>query len=347
MNQVDFIDVKLDLLITHFVGNKNREEGYKSSDSTTFVKQDSKDYLMRYFLSSFQLNDFNRFDHAVKLEMNEVYSICKKLFKNQSDFVEQSENLLKLLYDSADHPNIKSGELNVAYFKEVQFNDEEVDAIGIFKSEVDVPFIKMMDRESNYFIEHDNGYALNKIDKACLIFNSHPKEGYQVLVLDKTNKNDAQYWVEDFLQIKPNGDEYHQTTNFMKITNEFISSEMANDFEINKTDKIDLLNRSMEYFKGTEMISKKEFENTVLQDEAVIKSYQTFDNSFRTSHKINKDEAFEISIPAVKKQARFFKSVLKLDKNFHVYIHGDKSLIEQGVDENGRKFYKLFYYQES
>jgi len=347
MNTVEFIDVQLDLLITHFVGNKNREEGYKISESTTFIKQESEDYLMRYFLSSFQLNEFNSFTHPIKIEMNEVYSIVKTLFKSQANFVEQSSNLLKLLYESADHPNIKSGEFNIAYFKQVSFNDEEVDAIGIFKSEVDVPFIKMMERESNYFIEHDTGYDLNKIDKGCLIFNSQPKEGYQVLVLDKTNKNDAQYWVDDFLQLKPNGDEYHQTTNFMKITNEYISSEMADEFEINKTDKIDLLNRSMEYFKSAEMISKKDFERNVLQDEAVIKSYQKFDNAFRTSHEISSDDGFEISQPAVKKQARFFKSILKLDKNFHVYIHGDKSLIEQGVDENGRKFYKLFYYQES
>jgi len=324
MNKVDFIDVELEMLITHFVGNKNREEGYKASDSTTFIKQESKDYLMRYFLSSFQLNDFSRFSHAVELGMNEVYTLVKSLFKSQQNFVQQSQNLLKLLYDSADHPNIKSGELNIAYFKKVQFNDETIDAIGIYKSEVDVPFIKMMERKDNYFIEHEMGYALNKIDKACLIFNSHPKEGYQVLVLDKTNKNDAQYWVEDFLQVVPNGDEYHQTTNFLKITNEFISSEMANHFEIDKTDKIDLLNRSIDYFKGTEMISKKEFENKVLQDKAVIKSYQKFDNAYRES-----------------------KSVLKLDKNFHVYIHGDKSQIERGVDENGRKFYKLFYHQES
>ena len=56
---------------------------------------------------------------------------------------------------------------------------------------------------------------------------------------------------------------------------------------------------------------------------------------------------FEISAHAVKKQARVFKSVLKLDKNFHIYIHGDRNKIEHGVDEQGRKFYKIFYEQEA
>ena len=49
----------------------------------------------------------------------------------------------------------------------------------------------------------------------------------------------------------------------------------------------------------------------------------------------------------MKKQAKIFKSVLKLDNNFHIYIHGKRELIEQGVDPNGRKFYKIYYEEES
>ena len=49
----------------------------------------------------------------------------------------------------------------------------------------------------------------------------------------------------------------------------------------------------------------------------------------------------------MKKQARAFKSVLKLDKNFHIYIHGDRNMIEQGIDNDGRKFYKIYYQEEN
>jgi hypothetical protein len=59
------------------------------------------------------------------------------------------------------------------------------------------------------------------------------------------------------------------------------------------------------------------------------------------------NESFDISPQAVKKQARIFKSVLKLDKNFHIYIHGDRELIEQGVEKDGRKFYKIYFTEES
>ncbi len=56
---------------------------------------------------------------------------------------------------------------------------------------------------------------------------------------------------------------------------------------------------------------------------------------------------FKIAVQSLKKQARIFNSVLKLDKNFHVYIHGDRELIERGQDSDGRKYYKIYYENES
>lgn len=38
--------------------------------------------------------------------------------------------------------------------------------------------------------------------------------------------------------------------------------------------------------------------------------------------------------------------MIKLDKNFHIYVHAHRDLIEQGVDEKG-KFYKVYYHEES
>ena len=56
---------------------------------------------------------------------------------------------------------------------------------------------------------------------------------------------------------------------------------------------------------------------------------------------------FGISADAVKKQSRLYKSVVKLDKNFHIYIHGRTDLIEKGMDRDGRKYYKIYYQEEN
>jgi hypothetical protein len=43
-----------------------------------------------------------------------------------------------------------------------------------------------------------------------------------------------------------------------------------------------------------------------------------------------------------------FKSVLKLDKNFHIYVHGNRQLIERGYDdEKGMNYYKVFFNNEA
>jgi hypothetical protein len=59
-------------------------------------------------------------------------------------------------------------------------------------------------------------------------------------------------------------------------------------------------------------------------------------------------DRFAISQQAVKGQQKIFKSVLKLDKNFHIYIHGNRNLIESGFDdEKGMRYYKVFYKDEA
>jgi len=42
------------------------------------------------------------------------------------------------------------------------------------------------------------------------------------------------------------------------------------------------------------------------------------------------------------------KSVVKLDKNFHIYVHGRHDYIERGYDEaKGMKYYKLYFTNEA
>ncbi|MDR0687903.1 MAG: nucleoid-associated protein, partial [Prevotellaceae bacterium] len=58
-------------------------------------------------------------------------------------------------------------------------------------------------------------------------------------------------------------------------------------------------------------------------------------------------ERFGISEAAVKRQARVLKSVIKLDKNFHIYVHGRREYITRGYDEKtGLHFYQLFFREE-
>lgn len=347
MTHLDFSSAQLRDLITHHVGNKLRDERINLSNEQTTFEDETQDYLLKYFLQAVKAEEFYSFTHAVKLDLNEVFTVAENIFSNPKCFIESSQSIAKLLYEQSMHPKIKEGELNVAYFKNVVLDNELVDAIGIFKSETDVPFLKMKKGVSKFNIKHDFGFELKGVDKGCIIFNSENEKGYKILVIDNTNRSaEAQYWKDDFLCVRPIANEFHQTNEFLGLAKNFVTQHLEGEYEVTKTEKIELLNRSVDYFKTHDNFDKSEFEQTVFQHEKLIESFQNYDTAYRQEHDVEITSNFAISPQAVKKQARIFKSVLKLDKNFHIYIHGNTDLIEQGVEADGRKFYKIYFKEE-
>jgi hypothetical protein len=92
----------------------------------------------------------------------------------------------------------------------------------------------------------------------------------------------------------------------------------------------------------------EEFSNEVIGNEQAIESFKTFKNQYEQEFDSPIADNFIISENAVKKQARIYKSVLKLDKNFHIYIHGDKELIEKGFDDGrAMNYYKVYFKEEA
>ena len=107
-----------------------------------------------------------------------------------------------------------------------------------------------------------------------------------------------------------------------------------------------MLNKSVKFFKDNENFNMTEFANEVICNPDIIQSFNQFKSSFQQDYDVEIADNFAISESAVKKQARSLKSIIKLDKNFHIYIHGGRELIEQGEDKKG-KFYKVYYMEES
>jgi hypothetical protein len=348
MLPIDFTQIELNDLVTHRVGNKLRDEQIEFSNETTKIEAGTLEYLVKYFLLPFKTEELFSFYHSVKIEMNEIFSLAEKIFKNKTDFVDDSQAIAKLLYEYSMHPRIKQGELNVAYFKNAILGEEVVDAIGIFKSENNIPFIKMNLSKMKFSIDHQFGYEIKGMDKGCIIFNSSSRNGFRVLITDAINKStEAQYWKDEFLKLRPINNEFHQTNQFLNITKNFVTKQIPEEFTIDKSDRIELLNRSVDYFKKNETFDKSEFENAVFHDEKMLVAFRKFDEGYRQTNDIELADNFEISSRAVKRQARAFKNVLKLDKNFHIYIHGNADLIERGIEADGRKYYKIYYKAES
>ena len=123
---------------------------------------------------------------------------------------------------------------------------------------------------------------------------------------------------------------------------------MNEQFVVNKSDKIDMLNRSMDYFKTKDQFNMDEFAEEVMYHPEVIDTFKQYKQTYEQAKGVTIEDEFDIHLAAVKKSERVYKSVLKLDKNFHIYVHGRKDLIERGYDEGKEKnFYKLYFDEES
>jgi hypothetical protein len=342
--------VQLQQVIVHKVGNPSRGEELKLSINPLTLNDDIvKGLLTRYFLSAFNENESYHFTHLSDVQMNEVYTYVRNIFENRETFVEQSVLLAQFLYSKSTHVKVKEGELYVVLFDEVPFENEFIRAVGIFKSETKETFLKVFQHGQSWEVIQEEGVNINKLDKGCLIFNTNTAEGYKVCVVDATNKqNDAQYWVTDFLQVEPYSDSYHHTDKYLSLCKSFITNEYPEKLDVSKSDQIDMLNRSMDYFKTKEQFSLEEFTNEVIHHQEAVDTFMDYKKNFESSRNFEIEDEFAIHVSAVKKQQRVFKTVLKLDKNFHIYIHGRRDLIEKGVDEmSGKKFYKLYFDEES
>lgn len=347
-----FNDVTLERLVVHQVGNKIQEQDLVLSKYEISMHDETvEELLMTYFLSSFKSEALHHFFHETDLELNEIYNYAMKIFDHPThNFFEQSKNIAKHLYEKSTHPNIKSGEMYLAYFTDCVVGDDMCDAIGIFKSETKDTFIKVYPKNEGFDVDYDTGINIKKLDKGCLIFDLEDDKGFKVAIVDKTNKQEeAVYWKENFLSLKPREDSYYHTHNYLNICKDFVTDVFNAEHNVDRSEQIEMLNKSVQYFDANEAFDSQSFEQEVIGGEPeIVDAFRDYKEAYAEERNLMTFDEFDISPNAVKAQKKNFKSILKLDKNFHVYIHGDRKYLEKGFDEEkDLKYYKLYYKVES
>ncbi len=339
---------KISAISVHNIGNKAKEESMMLSENPLELDEELTAILENYFNSAFKPIESFEFFNENSLDYNLAYKTSESIFDNPANLHEASKEYSRKLYEVQDHPNIKGGEFYTVYFKDCTLNGEVVDAVGLFKSENKDTFLKVRQRAGDFIVEPQTGINVKKLDKGCIIFNSEKEAGYIVTVVDNTNKGgEARYWVDDFLQVKVKNDAYHQTENAVSFCKSFINEALPAEFEVSKADQADLLTRSQQFFKQHENFNMEEFSNEVIEQPEVIAKFNSFKGQFESAHDLQIEDDFDISAPAIKKNAKIFKSIIKLDKNFHIYVHGNPNKIQRGTEEDGRKFYKVYFDEEA
>jgi len=345
-----FTEAALTKIAVHYTGNKQNGQALLLSKQEQELDSDSRVKLCEALLARFKdCHERYSFHHTSSLDYHEVYNFVKAVFNDTGEFQAQSERMAAHLYEVSVHPKIKPGELYIAHFTDILIGEQPVEAIGLFKTETKSLFADIDPSAEQIHFQLKEGAELSRIDKGCLVLRQEEEKGYELLIFDSNGKGEeAQYWKDKFLGVLIQQNEFLHTQGFLTITKNFVTQQMPGEFEVSRTEQIDLLNRSMDYFKTHDQFNKAEFETEVLHHENIIQSFRQFDQQYRESNPMAPSDEFFISPQAVKKQARVFKSVIKLDKNFHIYVHGDRELIEKGFDEAvGKHYYKIWFDREA
>jgi len=331
----------------HRVGNKTNNDGIRFSKEELDLEDDILALLKHYFLSPFKSETRYHLSHESDLSMNEVYTYAQQVFGQPDKFLDTSVNLAKHLYANSLHPKIKSGDFYVVLFENCIVDGVRTQALGMFKSESRETYLKVFPSKDTYDIKSDQGININKLDKGCLIYNLEEEDGYVVEAIDNLNKSEAHFWFDEFLHLTERRDAYYQTEQALAMTHKFVTSYLPDKFEMDKADEAEMLNNSAKFFKENEAFDLEAFADKVLEHPDLANTFKSYKTEYEEEYKIQIDDQFDISEKATRKQSKNFKSVLKLDKNFSLYIHGDRRYIEKGRDdEKQMHYYKLYFNEE-
>ncbi|MBP3253158.1 MAG: nucleoid-associated protein [Bacteroidales bacterium] len=343
-------DAALERLVLHRVGNKANNEPLHLSKAPYVLNSDISAVLLKYFTTPFKGSQYYVFSDERGLNNNKIYAAADKIFENpQQNLYEQSCEIARNLYDASLHPNIKAGELYVTYLQGCYFDGEILDAVGIFKSETRQTYLKIYPQGDDFSIESDDGIDINKLDKGCLIFNKDRDDGYVVATVDTVSRGgEAVYWTDDFLNLMQRQDSYFNTDNMLNICKNFVTDYLPQEYEMTRVDQADLLNRNQEFFKENKNFDTDTYTQKVFGDDEFSGQFRKFKQLYEEENQMQLQDNFIMNEQALKRASRYLRSVIKLDKNFTIYIHGKRERVETGEDEQkGLRYYTFYFDKEA
>lgn len=342
-------DAVIEKMVVHRVGNKTNNEPLKISPCPFLIHGEIGSVLLKYFTSNFKSPQTYHLFSEAGVDKNLVYQCVKEILNDENELYSQSVKLAQYLYEVSEHPNIKSGELYITRLSQCFIDGDVVDAVGIFKSENKETYLKVFPKGDGFDIESESGININKLDKGCIIFNKEQEEGYVATVVDVSNKNgEAAYWTDGFLGLAARHDSFFNTEHAINLCRGFVTEYLPSEYEMTKADQAELLSKTSDYMKEYKQFDVNKYANDVIGNNELQEKFEDYRFQYEKDFDMDFSDNFAISEQAFRKGQRGFRSILKLDKNFTVYIHGSHNRIEQGEDEDtGLKYYKFLYDNEN
>ena len=347
---INLFNAHLDSVSLHRVGNKSRNEGFFFSSNAYLPNNELALVLKEYFLKPFREKEENyyQFVHEVDLDYHTLYKLSEKVFNNPLEIHSVSKEILEHLYEQSQHAHIKPGEVYVCYFSNILLDNKLTDAIGIFKSELKTDFIQVNEKDKNLDIQLLEGINVNKLDKGCLIFNTEKEQGYKILSVD-SNRYDAKYWLEHFLNVDVCLDENFMTKKYLKFCQDF-----AKDIVLpaeDKREEVLFMNRTLNHFAKNDAFEESKFLNEVIDNPDLIPEFKNYKVDKGAKYSIEDLTEFPIANTAVTDARKKIKNTIQLDTNIQIKLdfinpESAEKFVEKGWDEERQMYYYLVYFNK-
>lgn len=347
---INLFNTHIETLSIHRVGNKSRNETIFLSKQPTILNDEVAPLLKEYFFKPFREKEENyfQFAHEVDLEYNDMFRLATEIFENPTNTHEVSKKITTHLFEQSNHPHIKNGEVYVTHLTNVNIDNIVVDAIGIFKSELQSDFLQFEEKEAQLEMNLQHGINLSKLDKGCIIFNYKKEEGYKILSVD-SNRYDARYWLEHFLSVDAFEDENFITKKYLKFCQGFAKDVVfpAED----KKEEVMFMNRSVNYFAKNDTFEESNFLNEVIDNPDLLPEFKNYKVDKGEKYSIEDVTTFPIANSAVTDARKSIKNVINLDTQIQIkmdFINPESAdrYVEKGWDEEKQMYYYLVYFNK-
>ena len=347
---INLYNTHIESLSIHRVGNKSRNENIFLSENTFSLNDEIVPLMKEFFLKPFREKEENyfKFAHDVDLDYNEMFKMVTDIFEKPDQIHEISKKITTHLFEQSNHPHIKNGEVYIAHLTNLNIDNVKVDAVGIFKSEIQSDFLQFEEKKSHLEMILQHGVSLNKLDKGCIIFNHNKEEGYKILSVD-SNRYDARYWLEHFLSVETFEDENFITKKYLKFCQGFAKDVVfpAED----KKEEVMFMNRSVNYFAKNDEFEETNFMNEVIDNPDLISEFKNYKVDKGEKYSIEDVTSFPIANTAVSEARKTIKNVINLDTRIQIkmdFINPESAekYVEKGWDEEKQMYYYLVYFNK-
>ncbi|TYA75012.1 nucleoid-associated protein [Seonamhaeicola marinus] len=337
--------------IIHKVGNKFNDTKNAFSEKTVEFDEASYDLMLPFLLRPFGTAvQSYRFNHHANVNLNEINSYSSQVFNDEEAFIEVSKHIVMHLYEQSTNANIKTGDVLVALFEGIEYNEITTNALGIFKIENKTNFFQTYLENNNYDVLVQKGINSKKVDKGCLILNQTDTEGNIIFSADNNNY-DAQYWINHFLNIKYADDSNSHTQQYIELCKDFSEDIIKTSYGAHEQNTF--LAKTIDFFKENEVVNVERFKDELFEEDKHKTQFDDYKKSFQDEQNLVIRNQFDVAERVVTKEKKKIKTDIKLDTNIQIKLDIDApdastEYLERGYDDEKKMhYYKVFFNAEN